>query len=97
MSEQETTRRETLKLAAAVAAFGTALGYRQAEGAGRTEIKTEKKVQLKIDRLEFKFYADDKLVHTCAVPAVQLKHIKRASKFDYKIYRDGQPWDPKAS
>lgn len=86
MSEEEKTRRQTLKLAAAVAAFGTALGFRQtAEASGST--KTESKV----DRLELKLYADDKMVHSCPVPQSAIKLIKLGARLEHKFYRNGRP------
>jgi hypothetical protein len=102
MSEAEKTRRETLKLAAAVAAFGTALGFRQTAEASSgsttppkdpTPLTTK---QLKIDRLELKFYTEDKLVHSCSVPQSAIKMLKQGARLEYKIYRNNQLWDLKS-
>jgi hypothetical protein len=95
MSDQEKTRRETLKLAAAVAAFGTALGYRQTvDAAGKTEVKLEAKVT----RLEMKLFDGDRLVHSCPVPPGELRTIKFTNlKLEGKIYLNGQAWDVKTN
>ena len=91
MSDQEKTRRETLKLAAAVAAFGTALGYRQtveASGTAAPPAKTEIKKELK---LELKLFAGDKLVHNCQVPAAALRqHKVDVAKLEHKLYANGK-------
>ena len=103
MSEQEKTRREALKLAAAVAAFGTALGYRQtaeaagttAPAAGKTEIKQELKHEIK---LELKLFADGRLVHNCPIPAASLRQIKLdGAKLEHKLYAGGKPVDTAAA
>jgi len=94
-NEHETTRRETLKLAAAIAAFGAALGIRQtADGAvdmflklGRTEHKFNR---LELKRLELKLYEGSTLAHTCALPAPLTNALKRGSKVDMKLYGDGK-------
>ena len=98
MSEQEKTRREALKLAAAVAAFGTALGYRQtaeaagttAPAAGKTEIKQELKLELKL-------FADGRLVHNCPIPAAALRQVKLdGAKLEHKLYAGGKAVDTAA-
>jgi hypothetical protein len=101
MSEQEKTRRETLKLAAAVAAFGTALGYRQTvEGAGSTQLKLENKRELKFElkHMELKLYDGDRPVHGCQIPAGALRQIKLDSgRLEHKVYVNGAQWDLKAN
>jgi hypothetical protein len=98
MSDQETTRREALKLAAAVAAFGTALGYRRtADAAGKTELKYELK------HAELKLYDGSRLVHSCPIPQSALKQIKMEHKLQLKLYVNNQAsadtmdWDLKAN
>ncbi|HEV8583440.1 MAG TPA: hypothetical protein VGT02_00565 [Methylomirabilota bacterium] len=97
MSDQETTRRETLKLAAAVAAFGTALGYRRtADAAGKTELKTELK------HVELKLYDGGRLVHSCPIPQSALKQLKAEHKLEIKLFVNNKAgdtlgWDLKAN
>ncbi len=104
MSEQEKTRRETLKLAAAVAAFGTALGFRRtAEATGSTTPGTPPtppttKTEIKMMRVELKLYDGDKLLHSCAVPPGQLKFLKlEGGRVEHKAYVNGVGWDLKAN
>lgn len=89
-NEHETTRRETLKLAAAIAAFGAALGIRQtADGAVDMFLKLGR-TEHKFDRLELKLYERSTLAHTCALPAPLTNALKRGSKVDMKLYGDGK-------
>ena len=76
------TRRETLKLAAAVAGFGAALGFERAEAQGPTQLKRELK------RIELKFYVDDKIVDVHVVPTAVVNQIKVGQKVEYKLYRN---------
>jgi hypothetical protein len=106
MSEQEKTRRETLKLAAAVAAFGTALGFRRtAEASGSTTPPggpptppTTK--QLKMDRIFLKLYADGKPVMVSCSPlgAEALQQLKIAGRMEHKFFLNNEVgWDVKAN
>jgi hypothetical protein len=97
------SRREALKLAAAVAAFGAALGFRgDAEATAptaptpQTQIKEQlqKKMepfQLKMKRLEHKIYLEGRLVHACPVPQAAYKFFRPGVKFEHKWYADGRP------
>lgn len=94
LDDRGTTRRETLKLAAAIAAFGAALGIRQtAEGAVdmflKLDIKGER-LEHKISRFELKLYEGTKLAHTCVLPAMVTNKLNRGSKVDIKLYGDGK-------
>jgi hypothetical protein len=106
MSEQDKTRRETLKLAAAVAAFGTALGFRRnAEASGSTTPPggpptppTTK--QLKMDRIFLKLYADGKQVMVSCSPlsAEALQQLKIAGRMEHKFFLNNEMgWDVKAN
>lgn len=102
----ETTRREMLKLAAAITAFGTTLGFdvRRAAAAEqgqvkkeRSEFKFEQKVQqgqdtkkVKFERVELKFYYEGKLLHTCSAPEAVRAELKRGNRVEIKWYRDGE-------
>jgi len=96
----EATRRDALKLAAAVAAFGTALGFRaigaeaQPPGAAtqqkvikgeRTELKF-----LKIQRLEIKLYQEGKFVQGYVVPSSVHKFFRPGEQLELKFFRDGK-------
>ena len=91
----QTTRRETLKLAAAIAAFGAALGFSAREAnADQHQLKKER-FEYKFERLELKFYHEGKLLHSCSAPDAVRKELKRGRKLELKWYRDGmQVSDP---
>lgn len=89
--DSRTTRRDTLKLAAAITAFGAALGFRGGPAGAadeKREIKIER-VQHKFDRVEMKVYDASKLLHTCALPGQVRMELKSGRKLDFKWYRDG--------
>ena len=105
MSEQEKTRRETLKLAAAVAAFGTALGFRQiAEASSGSTTPpggppTPPTTKAAAVDMFLKLYADGKHVSTisCApISAEALKQIKMAGRTEHKFFdAAGAQWNIK--
>jgi hypothetical protein len=108
MSEQEKTRRETLKLAAAVAAFGTALGFRQTAEAssgsttppGGPPTPPTTKTQIKMDRIYLKLYADGKQVMVSCSPlsADALQQLKIAGRMEHKFFLNNEMgWDVKAN
>lgn len=84
------TRRETLKLAAAIAAFGMALGFRPSTpDAGEPERQVKfGRTEVKFNRVEVKLYDGPQLLHTCAMPAGVLLELKKGRKLDVKWYRD---------
>jgi hypothetical protein len=97
----ETTRREALKLAAAVAAFGTALGFHAfgAEGRGPGTDATQQKVIkgertelkfLKLKRLEIKLYQEGKFVQSFTVPSSVHKHFRAGEQLELKFFRNGE-------
>ncbi len=91
----EITRREALKLAAAVAALGTALGMSASTAGAQGPTTLQQKVkperqQMKLSRFELKLYDGEKLLHTCMVPGPVLTQIKIDRRIEYKWFRDGQ-------
>ncbi|OGK98331.1 MAG: hypothetical protein A3E31_16835 [Candidatus Rokubacteria bacterium RIFCSPHIGHO2_12_FULL_73_22] len=97
----ETTRREALKLAAAVAAFGTALGFHAigAEAQGPSTGATQQKVIkgerttlkfLKIERLEIKLFYQGKFSYAFSVPSSVHKHFRPGQQLELKFFRNGE-------
>ena len=106
MSEQETTRRDTLKLAAAVAAFGAALGFRQtaeASSGSTTPPKDPTPPTTKVEyKVELKLYDGSRVVHSCSVPESAVRQLKQDAKVELKFFVNGKGsesmrWDLKAN
>ena len=87
----ETTRREALKLAAAVAAFGTALGFHAigAEAQGPSTGATQQKV-IKGERTTLKLFYQGKFSYAFSVPSSVHKHFRPGQQLELKFFRNGE-------
>ncbi len=78
------SRREAVKLAATVVAFGSILGFaapgREARGAERMSIKVE--------RMAFKFYRKEILLQTILLPDNIAEEIMGGNRIAIKFYRN---------
>jgi hypothetical protein len=78
------SRREAVKLAAAAAAFGSALGFgataEAASGPGRTT--------LKLERMYFKIYREDNLISSVPLAGSVAEEVMNENKLKIKFYRN---------
>ena len=78
------SRREAVKLTAAVAAFGAALGFNAAAGEPSGSAQT----RFKIEKMAFKFYHGDLLLHTFSLPINVCEEVTAGNKIAIKFYQD---------
>jgi hypothetical protein len=83
---KETSRREALKLAGAVAAFGVSLGFWKSASGQRMESR-EAKVEYK--HLEFKWFRGGTLVHSYTLPSSISESLGRGERVTMKVYQSG--------
>ncbi len=78
------SRREAVKLTAAAGAFGAALGFNAAGGEQTESIQT----RLKIEKMAFKLYHGDLLLHTFSLPLNVCEEVMTGNKIAIKFYRN---------
>jgi hypothetical protein len=83
-----TSRREALKLAGAIAAFGVSLGFWSSASGQRIESKVESKI-LEYKIIEYKWYRGGTLVHSIALPSSISESLSRGERVTMKVYQSG--------
>lgn len=78
------SRREAVKLAAAVAGFGSVLGF----NVTANDAQAGQKAFLKGDRLAFKFFRGEQLLHTFSFPITLVNEVARGERISIKFWRN---------
>lgn len=78
------SRREAVKLTAAVAAFGASLGFNAAAGEPSGLAQT----RFKFEKMALKFYRGDLLLHSVSLPLNVCEEVTSGNKITIKFYRD---------
>lgn len=73
-----------MKLAVTVAAFGSALGF----NVTANEARAGQKIFTKFDRLAFKFFRGERLVHTFSFPGTLVEEVASGDRIAIKLYRN---------
>jgi hypothetical protein len=74
---KEIKRRELMKLAGAISAFGIVLGFSSSEAGAAP-----------VDIIRFKLYKGEKLLHTHQFPRIVAQEIIRGEQLRWKLYRN---------